>query len=85
MQKERLYASQSAGDGLVEAGEFVVIDPENPGILVGRWLDWRHLPAIMKDRRSLLPASAAPPFPPPALAPAPPAGRRVRHLTVLGS
>jgi hypothetical protein len=81
MQKERLYAPRPIAGGLIQAGEFVIIDPENPGILVGRWLDWRHLSFIRRDRRRLVSASSAPFH----LVPVsdPPPGRQLRHLTLL--
>lgn len=58
---QRLYVTSDIED-LVRAGELVVIDPERPGIVVGRWIPWSELPRIMASD-GLLPSSCAPPAP----------------------
>lgn len=64
---ERLFAPDGIG-GIVLPGEFIILGPEKPGVLVARWLDWEYLPLIREASHLLVPAketfSWMVPFPP---------------------
>ena len=51
----KAYRTIEGIPGIARAGEYIVIDQNNPGILVGRWVHWDELSHIMLHESSLYP------------------------------
>ena len=49
----KAYRTTEGIPGIARAGEYIVIDKTNPGILVGRWLPWSDLARLMRHRSAL--------------------------------
>ena len=51
---KKAYRTTEGIPGIARAGEFIVVDDDNPGILVGRWIHWGELPHVMLHESSLV-------------------------------
>ena len=76
MEKARWIAIGRIPGIASEGGVVVVVDPDHPGILVSRWVDWSKYPNLMKHGTALRPLDGPP-------SPSPPSRPASSHLRVI--